>query len=125
MAPRTPRVWRMSAGAVFLATWAVVLILGVCLAVIGINVAGSPTPFRDWLTAVTPYALVWRLAIYVGGGTLYGMRLRPRLRALQRRQADGGEAAHDRLRRIERLVVIVFVAIEVANAPDLIAWIRG
>lgn len=107
-----------------MAAWIAVVALALILAAIGISLAGSPAAFREWMVAATPYALVWRLAIYIGGGTFYLTRVRPRLRVMQQRMPDGGRAAHRRLLRIERLMLVVFVAIELTNAPDLIAWIR-
>lgn len=121
----TSRIRRWSAGGLFLVSWGVVVVLALILTAIGIEMAGGAPEFRDWLGAAAPYALVWRLILYVGGGTLYVAHFRPRLRAMQRRQSDGGSAARERLIRIERMAVVVFIAVEVANAPDLIAWISG
>lgn len=120
---RRRRSW--TAGAVFVASWLAVIVLVLMLVGLGIQFAGGATAFRGWLDSMTPYALLWRIAVYVVGGTLYITRFRPRLRAMQQQQADGGDAAHARLIKIERLLLIVLVVIEVANLPDLIGWLRG
>lgn len=121
--PTRRRSW--SAGGVFVLTWMAVVVLALVLAVIGIQVAGGAMAFRGWMDSATPYALLWRVGVYVIGGMLYIKRFRPRLRTMQRQQSGGGAAAHARLVKIERLLVIALVAIEAANLPDLIGWFRG
>lgn len=99
-----------------------VVILALALLLLGSLFAGSMAAFNNWLVAVAPYALLWRVVLYIGGTTLYVMYWRPRLRALQLQQSDGGTAAHARLVRIERMLLVVIVAIEASNLPDLIDW---
>ena len=45
--------------------------------------------FDAWLTAATPWFLLWRVLLYSVGATLSLAHWRPRLRAAQRNQADG------------------------------------
>ena len=116
---------RWSAAGVFVAAWIGVICAAIAVAIIGIALAGGAPAFRDWMSAVTPYALLWRIAVYIVGGTLYITYWRPRLRALQQQQDDGGVAAHARLIKAERMLVIALVVIELANLPGLIDWIRG
>jgi len=116
---------RGSAAGVFVGTWTAVIAAAIAVAILGIALAGGAPAFRDWMAAATPYALLWRIAVYAIGGTLYITHWRPRLRTLQRQQADGGAASHARLVKVERMLVIALVAIEVANLPGLIDWIRG
>ncbi len=120
---RTMRRW--TAGGVFAAAGALAVVLALALAGLGIGLAGGPAAFRDWMHSITPYALLWRLALYAAGGALYFSRWRPRLRALQREHSDGGAAAHARLVKFERLCLIALAAIEAANLPGLIGWVLG
>lgn len=120
---RRRRSW--TAGGVFVMTWIAVIVLALMLVGLGIQFAGGAAAFRGWLDSMTFYTLLWRVGVYVVGGTLYIKRFRPRLRAMQRQQSDGGDAAHTRLIKIEQLLLIVLVVIEAANLPDLIGWIRG
>lgn len=116
---------RWSAAGVFVAAWIGVICAAIAVAIIGIALAGGAPAFRDWMSAATPYALLWRIAVYAIGCTLYITHWRPRLRSLQQQQADSNAASHARLVKVERMLVIALVAIEVANLPGLIDWIRG
>lgn len=116
---------RLSAWAIFLIAWAVVIGAAVIITIIGISMAGGAIHFRDWLTDITPYALIWRTAVYVVVGTLYIKWWRPRIRAAQDQSQGESDAAHRRLIGIERLLLVVIVVIEVANLPDLIDWMMA
>lgn len=116
---------RWSAAAVFTATALAVLVLAFFVAGVGLHLAGGPERLRAWLSGATPWFVLWRLAIYSVAGSLYVTSWRPRLRAMQRKQTDGGEAARQRLVRVERMLIIAIIAIEATNAPDVIAWISG
>ncbi|GAB3683775.1 hypothetical protein [Salinisphaera aquimarina] len=119
------RASRIGAWTVFVFAWAAVLVVALALVAVGVSMADGAVAFSHCLTRIAPYALLWRIGIYVVIGTLYITRWRPRLRALQNRQTDGGEAAHQRLVRVERMFLVVIVAVEVANAPDLIDWMMA
>ena len=116
---------RWSASAVFVASWAAVLCLAIVVALVGILLAGGAEPFRQAMDGFTPYALVWRLVLYVVGGTLYLNVWRPRLRAAQDAQGDAGVQSHTRLVRVERMLLIAIVAVEAANLPDLLGYFGG
>lgn len=98
------------------------LALAVAITLTGIWLAGGIIPFQRLIEAGAPYFLAWRLLLYIALGGLYTRRWRPQLRALQRRQRDGGEAAHDRLKRIEQPLAITVIGIEAANLLD---FLRG
>lgn len=102
-----------------------VFVFALVAAVVLMQLADGPERMQQWLTAAVPYFLVWRLMLYAVFGSLYVGYWRPRLRARQADQADGGEAAHGRLVRAERLLLVAIVVIEAANAPELIAWLAG
>lgn len=102
-----------------------VLVAAIAIAWLGLIAAGGPDGLQRWLTAATPWFVLWRLVLYVTAGTLYLTRWRPRLLALQRTQSDGGAPARHRLMRVERLLVVAVVAIEATNMPDVIGWISG
>lgn len=106
----------------FVAASAGALALAVAITFIGIWLAGGIIPFHRFMEAGSPYFLGWRLLLYIVLGGLYMRRWRPQLRALQRRQRDGGEAAHYRLKRIEQLLVMAVIGIEAANLLD---FLRG
>lgn len=121
----TNKTGRLGAWAVFLIAWVAVIIVAFAIVAVGMSMAGGAVPFRDWVAYIAPYALIWRVGVYILVGTLYITRWRPRLRAGQQRQTDGGDAAHQRLVRVERMLLVVLVVIEAANLPDLIHWITA
>ena len=121
----THKTSRLGAWAVFLIAWAAVIVAALAIVAVGVSMAGGAVGFRDWLARIAPYALIWRVGVYAVVGTLYITRWRPRLRAAQQRQTDGGEAAHQRLVRVERMLLVVIAVIEAANLPDLIGWMSA
>ncbi|KEZ76680.1 MULTISPECIES: hypothetical protein [Salinisphaera] len=121
----TNKARRLGAWGIFLVAWAAVLVVAFAIAAIGLSMAGGAVEFRDWGARIVPYALIWRVGVYVVIGTLYIKRWRPRLRALQQRQSDGGEAARQRLVRVEWMLLAVIVVTEGANLPDLVNWITA
>lgn len=122
---KSSRVRRWSSAAVFAAGAVAALVLAGATAVLGLSLSGGPVAFQAWLTAATPWFVLWRLCLYVVGGALYVTYWRPRLRDLQRRQSDAGEAGRQRLLRVERLMVVTIAIIEVANLIDLFNWFSG
>lgn len=115
----------MSATTLFVVVTLGVLVVAFIAAGLALQWAGGKTAFDQWLGAATPYFLLWRVVLYGIGGTLYIKRWRPRLRARQCRQPDGGEASRQRLVRAERMLIVALVAIEATNVPDIIAWVSG
>ncbi len=109
----------------FVAATVSAVALATALTAVGIGLTGSALAWRDWMHHAAPYFLIWRLALYAVLGVLYLRVWRPRLRALQADQTDGGAAAHTRLARIERLLIAVVVVVELSNLPDLLGWLRG
>lgn len=90
------------------------------LVAVGVLLAGDLVAFDAWLTRAAPYALAARLVVYGVVGTLYVGLWRPRLRNRQQQMADGGAAGHARLIRIERMLAVVLILIEIANVMELI-----
>lgn len=115
----------MNATTLFVVVALAVLVAAFVIAALGMQLAGGPDAFNLWLTAATPWFLLWHVVLYSVGGTLYLAHWRPRLRAAQRNQADGGEAARQRLVRLERMLIVVLIVIEATNVPDVIAWLSG
>lgn len=116
---------RLNATTLFVVVALAVLVAAFVIAALGMHLAGGPDAYNLWLTAATPWFLLWRVALYSVGGTLYIAHWRRRLRAAQRDQADGGEAARQRLVRLERMLIVALIAIEATNVPDVIAWLSG
>lgn len=120
---RSKRHW--STSAVFLVAWAAVIGLCLLLTWIGVELSGGPLAFRSWTNAMTPYSLIWRIFVYVVGGMFYIQYFRPKLRDMQQRQSDDGAAAHARLVKVERMLLVVLVVMEASNLPGIISWIQG
>ena len=91
----------------------VILLLSVLLGIIAVNHLGVFETWLRWREGNYLSLMLWCLALY-GGIVFAWLKLKARLRV------SGAAGPFKRIQRIEFLVLLLFVIIEISKAP--IAW---
>lgn len=91
----------------------VILLLSVLLGIIAVNHLGVFETWLRWREGNYLSLMLWRLALY-GGIVFAWLKLKARL------PVSGAAGPSKRIQRIEFLVLLLFVIIEISKAP--IAW---
>lgn len=115
-----PRRWPSLV--VFPVVLVLVFLLGSLLASLGIQLMGSRAAFDAAKQAALPWLFLWRWACYAGLAVGWIRLWKPRVVQRLNEDRDGGQAARQRLARLEYLAIGALVCIELFN---LIDWLGG
>lgn len=115
-----PRRW--PSPLVFLVALVGALILSGVIASLAIHLMGSQDAFTAARQAALPWLFLWRWACYAAIVIGWMRFWKPRVVRRLNEDRDGGDAARERLKRLEILTIGVMGCIEVFN---LIDWLGG
>ncbi|OHZ00181.1 hypothetical protein [Salinicola sp. MIT1003] len=115
-----PRRW--PSPVVFVVALIGVFLLSGVVVSLAIQLMGSREAFAAAKQAALPWLFLWRWACYAALILAWLKLWKPRVLARLGEDRDGGEAARDRLKRLESLTLVVMVGIELFNVLD---WLGG
>lgn len=115
-----PRRW--PAPIVFLVVLITMFLLGGAIVSLAIHMMGSREAFAAARQVALPWLFLWRWACYASLVVGWTRFWKPCVVKRLNEDRDGGEAARERLARLEYLAIGAMVCIEIFNLTD---WLGG